>query len=229
MALVASDILRDAQKLLQDPDGTRWTLEELTHALNDGMLEACLHKPSAFAEAVVLTLSEGTWQTLAAGQSQFMRAVRNITDEGPPRVAGDAITPIERDALDMQIPDWHQNSVVPFTSTVQHVMVDPMNPTEFYVFPGNDGTGKIEAMVAMEPTLVTIPSSDPTVLANYTDTIDMAPIYKSVLLDYVMHRAFAVDMQMAGSAQRATMYYQSFLNKLGVRRQVEAVANPDTA
>lgn len=229
-ALVAKDLLERVSTLLQDPDHVRWPLSELADALNDGMLEACLVKPSAFAETVVLDLQQGTWQTLAAGQSQFLRAVRNITSaEGvTPRSAGPAITPVERDQLDHQIPNWHKANTVPFATTVQHVMTDPMNPTDFYVFPGNTGSGRIEAMVAMEPTLVTKPA-DPTVLANYTSTIDMAPIYKSALIDYMLYQAYSKDMQMAGSAQRAVAHYQSFLQKLGSRRQVEAVANPETA
>lgn len=229
-ALVAKDLLERVTALLQDPDNARWSLSELTDALNDGLLEACLIKPSAFAETVELEMQEGTWQMLSAGQSQLLRVVRNITSaaDASPRVAGPAITMIERDALDNQIPDWHDASAVPFEKTVQHVMTDELNPTDFYVFPGNDGTGRIEAMVAIEPTLVSKPADD-TDLAGYDDELDIAPIYKSALIDYMLYQAYMKDMQMAGAGQRAVSHYQSFLQKLGSRRKVEAVANPETA
>lgn len=228
-ALIAKDILERAQSLLQDPDGTRWPLAELVTALNDGLLEICMVKPSACAETVVLDMQEGTWQQLEAGQTQMMRAVRNITSAAVavPRTGGPAITPIERDALDNHIPDWHDATRHPQAATVLHVMTDPMNPTDFYVYPGNDGTGRIEAMVAVEPTQVSTPN-DPTVLADYTDEIDISPVYKGALIDFILYQSFAKDMQIAGAGQRAAAHYQSFLAKLGARRQMEAVATPDT-
>jgi len=227
-ALIAKDVLERAQTFLQDPDAVRWPILELATALNDALLEICLVKPSACAETVILNLQPGTLQKLEADQAQFLRAVCNITSAAEaPRAAGPAITPIERDALDNQIPGWHAAATYPRTSLVQHVITDPMNPTDFYVFPGNDGTGRMEAMVAVTPTLITIPG-DPTDLAGYTDEIDLNPVYKSVLVDFILYQAFAKDMQLAGSSQRAMAYYQSFMTKLGARRQIEAVATPDT-
>ncbi|WP_104019126.1 phage adaptor protein [Roseovarius nitratireducens] len=230
-ALIAKDVLERAQTLLQDPNGTHWPLPELASALNDALLEICLTKPSACAETVVLSLQEGTWQTLDAGQTQLLRVVRNITSGAGDavRTSNLAITPIERDALDNQIPDWHDATRHPASATVLHVMTDPMNPTDFYVYPANDGNGQIEAMVAVEPTSVSIPGVGPDVLTNYTDEVDISPIYKSALIDYILYQSHAKDMQMAGASQRAMAHYQSFLSKLGVRRKVEAVATPDSA
>lgn len=229
-ALVAKDLLNDAQTLLQDTGAKRWSLVGLTRALNDGLLEICMIKPSACAETVVLDLVEGTLQSLEEGQSQFLRVVRNITSAAgvTPVVGGRIISVIEQAALDTQIPNWHDTNVVPFGKTVAHIVFDELNPRSFYVYPGNDGTGRIEAMLAVEPSMVSLPA-DPTDVDNYTDEIDISPVYKSALLDFMLYRSYAMDMQVAGGAQRASMYLQSFNQKLGLRAQSEAVANPETA
>lgn len=228
-ALVAKDIISRALTHLQDPDGTRWSYEELADALNDAVLEMCLLKPSAFAESVVIDLQAGTHQALPAGYAQLMRVVRNITSASgvTPRIGGPVITEVDKSAMDQQVPRWHMAGVVPHAATVQHVIYDAMNPLEFYVFPGNDGNGRVEVVAAVEPELVSIPA-DPTELADYTDTIDVAPIYKSALVDYLLYMAYVKDSQIAGSAQRSLAFYRSFQTKLGARNTIEATAAPET-
>lgn len=227
--LVAKDVLKRVRTILQDAGSVHWTLQELTDALNDGLLEICLLKPSACAKTIVLDLDEGTYQKLEVGHSQLMRVTRNITsaDGVEPRVGGPVITPIERQILDQQIPGWHDTSVMPFSAIVRHVMTDEFDPRSFYVYPGNNGTGRIEAAVAVAPTKVSEPA-DPNDIDQYTDEIDISPVYQSVLIDYMLYRAFSKDMQMANSANRAVAHYQNFNNALGARRQIEGVANPDT-
>jgi hypothetical protein len=46
--------------------------------------------------------------------------------------------------------------------------------------------------------------------------------------DYVLHRAFQKDVDVPGAAQRSQMYLQSFMQSLGLRQQVEMMANPNT-
>lgn len=229
MALIARDVISRVRNILQDAGSVHWTLQELRDALNDGLLEICLLKPSACADAVVMELEQGTLQRLDDGQSQLMRVTRNITSAvgAEPRVSGPVITPIERQILDQQIPGWHDATQMPFSPVVRHVMTDEFNPRVFYVYPGNDGTGRIEAIVATEPTPVSEPG-DPNDITAYTDEVDISPVYQSVLIDYMLYRAFSKDMQMANAANRAVAHYQNFTNALGVRRQIEAVANPDT-
>jgi len=228
-ALVAKDVLKRVRTILQDAGNVRWTLSELVDGLNDGLLEICFIKPSAMSQTTVLLMDEGTYQSLDPAHTQLLRVTRNITSAVgvTPRVSGPVITPIEREILDQQIEGWHDTAIVPFSATVRHVITDNLSPREFYVFPGNDGTGAIEAVVAVEPSKIQTPN-DPLDIDQYTSEIDISPVYQSVLIDYMLYRAFSKDMQMAGSAQRAMAHYQNFNNALGARRQIEGLANPDT-
>lgn len=225
--LVASDVLQRARTILQDAGSTRWLLTELCDWLNDAMLDICFHKPDACSSTDILDLEEGTLQTLPDGVSQLLRVTRNITAAGPPRVAGKVIKPIVRDILDNQIPGWHDTSVVPFSAVVTHVCFDSMDKEHYYVFPGNTGTGQIEAVVAKEPTKVTKPNPTENI-EGYTDALDIDPIYQGVIIDFILHRAFSKDMQLAGAINRADMHYQRYASALGLRTQIEAMANVNT-
>lgn len=230
MALTAQDVLSRARTVLQDAGSTRWLLPELLDWINDGLRSVALYKPTAISETKVLELDEGTYQELAPGQ-QLLRARRNITSAAgaTPRVGGPVITPIAREILDAQNPNWHDNNSVPFSATVRHIMSDVMDPRVFYVFPGNDGTGKIEATVSKEPAGLEIASgADANDIASYTMELPISPIYLDPLLDFVLYRAFSKDMQLAGSAQRSVAHYQNFMNALNLRQEVEKQANVNT-
>ena len=134
-----------------------------------------------------------------------------------PRTGGRAITPTRRDILNDQFLDWHSAAVVPFTRTVQHVIADEFEPRQFYVFPGNDGTGIIEAIVALIPTPVA---------ANATAPLDR--LYANALADYVAYRCYAEDTILNGSVQRAQAHYGLFQQALGIRQDIEGSANVNT-
>jgi len=228
MPITAQDVLTRARAVLQDAGSTRWLLPELLDWINDGLRSIALYKPSAISETTVLELQEGTYQELAEGQ-QLLRAARNITSAvgATPRVGGPVITPIAREILDAQNPNWHDTGSVPFSATVRHVMSDLMDPRIFYLYPGNDGTGKIEATVSKEPAPIAA-TGDVNDIFSYAVDLPISPIYLDPLLDFVLYRAFSKDMQLAGSAQRSVAHYQNFMNALNLRQQVENLSNVNT-
>lgn len=228
MSFTAKDILWAAQTTLQDAGNRRWTLEELRVYLNDGLKQIAYLKPSAVSKSKRVSLQRGTYQELPDGE-HLLRVIRNITsaDGVTPRVSGPVITPIDRSILDAQFSDWHDENSVPFSATVTHVMMDEENPRVFYVYPGNDGNGAIEAVVSANPAKVAAPSN-PLDIASYTTAIDIPTLYENVLRDYVLSRAFEKDAAIPGAVQRAAAYRQSFNDALGVKSQIEAVNNINT-
>lgn len=219
MALVARDVLQKVRTILQDAGSTRWLLTELSDWLNDALLDICFHKPDACSELETLTLVSGTKQELPAGAVQLIRVIRNTS--------GRVVTPIAREILDAQIPDWHDSAAVPYSATVAHVSYDDMDLRHFWVFPGNDGTGSVEAIVSREPEKIVKPAN-PEDINGYTGTLDISPVYQSAIMDFMLSRALSKDMQLAGAAERAMAHYQNYLRQLGVRDQVEAMANVNT-
>lgn len=219
------DIMVQAGILLNDTAHVRWTLAELCLWINDAVKATILAKPSASSGTAVLSLSEGTLQTLDAPYLSLIDVTRNITSEGPPRVSGRVITMAKRSDLDAQNPGWHSNAEVRFAKEVRHVMFDELNPREFFVFPGNNGQGKIEAVVATQPTALAA-SGDPELEASYAGSIGLPEPYSVPIVDYVCYRAQSKD-DIGGDAGRASVSFQAWAAAVGLKVQVEASHSPN--
>jgi hypothetical protein len=223
MPVNVADVLSRASKALSDVDEVRWTAASKLEYFNDGLLEIAVQKPSAFSRTVELPLAAGTLQTVPEAYSGLIRAVRNVTGDAgaTPRAGGRAITPTRRDILNDQFLDWHSAATIPYARTVQHVIADEFEPRQFYVFPGNDGTGIIEAIVALIPDAIASPITSAT-------TAPLDRVYFNALADYVAYRAYAEDTILNGSVQRAQAHYQLFQQALGIRQGIEGAANVNT-
>lgn len=230
MTILASEIFDRVRRVAQDETSVRWPLVELRIWINDALREIVLQKPTASARTVVLPLVAGTYQSVPSQYISLLRVTRNLkTGANSPRIGGRAIRVVPRDILDAQHPSWHDSSVVPLSVEVKHVIFDPADPMAFYVYPGNTGSGFVEATVSANPTPVPLPAleSDYEVLSAYAVPLDIQDVYANALLDYVLYRAYSKDAQYAGNAQRAAGHYQQFANSLGMKVKVDAVANPN--
>lgn len=220
MAFTAGDVIRSAQSTLQDAGGVRWLLPELLGYLNAGVRDIALQKPSATAETTTVALEQGTEQSLPAGYHRLLSVISNVSN-------GRAITPVVREVLDMQIPGWHSNAVLPFNQVVSHVLDDPFDTSRFHVCPGNDGNGEIRVILSRLPSPIPTPGS-PLDIAEYTAEVQVPDIYENALVDYVCYRAFSKDINVPGAAQRAQAHYGLFQAALGLKREVDMVENIDT-
>lgn len=221
MAFTAKDVLTRVSTILQDSGAVRWPLPEQLTWLNDATREIAIVKPNATAKTVVISLVSGTKQEIPETAASLIQVTRNITGTS---TGGRVITPIVREVLDRQIPRWHETEFLPFSANVKHVIDDPFDQRVFYVVPGNDGTGKIEAVVSSIATDIPVPTNQ-FEIDDYTAAVDLQDIYRNVVVDYVLYRAFSKDMALAGAVQRAQAHYMQFSNALGIKVQGEAVAN----
>ncbi len=228
MPVQARDVLSRAQKQLQDDTGVRWPLPELAMWLNDGARECAIHKPSSTARSVVLDLVQGTRQEIPVGDLQLMRVIRNLgaasTDAN--RVGGRAVRLVNRDVLDTQLPEWHSAEAHAFVPQVKHFVFDEADPRAFYVYPGNSGTGKVEALVSHAPEPIPETGVE---LSSYTAPIPLPDVYSNALLDYVLYRAYSKDASFAENAERASRHFQAFASTLGIKQTHENQSGPTTA
>lgn len=228
MAL-ASEVLDRARRLIQDETSVRWPLVELVMWLDDGQREVALQKPSAASANRVVTLQAGTLQSIPDDAIALLRIVRNIQSvNGDARVGGSVIRICARDILDATNRNWHDNRDVRFSQTVKHYVYDEEDTRSFYVYPGNDGTGLVEAIVALDPVRIEpVRGIDVEDLAAYEVALTLPGIYANALVDYVCYRAFAKDAQFAGSTQRAALHFQQFANAIGIKYNQEALSSPN--
>lgn len=224
------EILERAGVQLNDDEFVRWTLPELCDWLNEAQRAIVLAKPSACSRTVILDLEAGTKQIVPqAGDPKplmLLTIVRNVTDAGPPVKGGRIVTPVERAVLDAQEPHWHDPRRTPYRTEVRHFMYDEAVPLEYYVYPGNNGQGKVEAALSMLPTPLTA-QGDPDKVESYGQALDLPEPYSVPLLDYVLFRAQSKD-DTAGDAGRAMAHYQQFAAALGIKIQVEGATSPNS-
>ena len=230
MTLTAADVMKRANITLNDAGLVRWTAPELREYLNDGMREIAMSKPNAVTDTVEISLVSGTRQTLDSAYISIIRVHRNLdsVDADPEgRAGGRAIRAVQRETLDSIMPGWQDPDTLAYSDVVDHVMVDIANPREFFVVPGNDGTGVIEATVSVLPTDVPEPASNPLQIESYTTTLDVPEIYRSPLVNYILYRAYAKDSESANAANRSQAHYAAFQQALGIKAQADMTMNVD--
>ena len=205
--ITALSLIERAGTIIQDETNIRWPKDELLKWLNDGQREIVLHKPSAYPQEGIEALSSGTRQNIPSDGVSIIDVPRNET--GSYR----SIRIVEREILDAQRPNWHSDSPA---QEVQHYIFDPRNPKTFYVYPPNDGTGRVRVVYAAAPTDI-----------SQSDTITIDDIYANALLDYIIYRASSKDADYALNDRRAEAMYRTFLNSLGVLDQRHKTEEPN--
>jgi hypothetical protein len=225
MTITAKQVMILAGRLLQDEDAVRWTLPELAEWINEGVKAVLLAKPSANSVTDVIPLVPGTYQVIDDQYLLLLRIVRNIAIDGPPRVGGRVIRVTTRDALDAQAPYWHDPRQTPYKKEVRQFIFDEESPRSFYVYPGNDGTGKIEAVMSKLPAKI-LASGDANALASYDADIGLQDIYLSPILDFTLFRAMSKDSD-GGNPMGAAAHYQAFATAVGLKTQVEGANSPN--
>ncbi|CAB4122911.1 hypothetical protein UFOVP33_72 [uncultured Caudovirales phage] len=210
--ITTASILTKAAKLLQDTTGVRWDNTELLGWLNSGQRETMIYKPNSNVKALAWKLAAGTRQSLPADAVQLIDVVRNMGTDG--NTPGRAIRQTERETLDASFPNWHATSP---NAVIKHFMFNPLDPKNFYVYPPQPAAnqGYAEVLYGAVPANATSDGS-----------ITVDDIYETVLLDYILYRAFSKDSEYADQT-KADKYQTSFITALTGKARVEAGANPN--
>ena len=209
MAFTAAQVMKRASTILQDAGAERWTAMELHDWLNQALVEVSTMKPNAKTVVATMNLSAGTVQNVPPEYTCLSRVLRNVGAGAGS--GGTAITVLaRREILDRQMPGWQDPAILPNGKTVNMVYQDLAAPRSFWVVPGNDGTGKIEAVFGASPTPAAAPTApaDKLLVDKYVAEVDLPDIYQTILLDLVLFRAFSKDSAAPDAAQRAGAHFE---------------------
>lgn len=207
-------IVTKAQTILQDVTGVRWPSSELLSWLNDGQREVVLFKPNSYVKNVAVKLVSGTKQSLPADGIQLIDIVRNMGAGGV--TPGRSIRITMREILDAQVSNWHDDSIADIV--VKHYVYSQFDPKTFYVYPPQPtvNQGYVELIYGASP-------ADTTLIG----TISIDDIYQSILLDYVLYRAYSKDTEYAADENRAAFHQAAYLASLTGKAKVETGLNPN--
>ena len=213
MSVSVSRLLTQTATQLQDQDHNRWPLPELLDYLNSGMREIIWIQPIAFRQWRILDLSEGPRQYFS-DLYQILQITSNI-------ISGDLQTGVVRGRaprqvligrLDLFTPGWMNSDL---SSEVVEYALDSVDRQAFWVFPPNDGTGKVESKVIAKPEFLDTPAT-PDDLSSYTSMeANIESEFSPALVYYMLSRAWAKDSDFAGNMDISTRYYGLFKSVLG--------------
>lgn len=212
MAVSAQTIIDRVRSQLIDTDTSpRWTDAELLRWTSDAQRTIVSLIPAATSTTVTLSLSSGTRQTIPSDGHMLLSVIRNLNADSS---SARAVRITTRELLDGYNSDWHAS---PSTKYVQNYTYDPQTPDVFYVYPPNNGLGKVEITYSIMPTELT----------TGTDNLTVADIYQTAVIDYVMYRAHQKDSDYAAGQAVAAGYLQIFLAHLGQGDAAELNNSPN--
>lgn len=213
----ARDIIDRAAILLEDTGNVTYTRSELLGWVNEALGQVVLYAPGSLPRSVAVDLVAGTRQALPADTIVLIDVLRNLD-----KLNGDqprqAVRIVTREALDNGPFDWHMARP---QREVQVYCYDTNAPKEFFVYPPNDGDGRVELTYAAEPTPI----------AAEGDALPLQSIYDAAVLNYVMYRAYShdTDYDGDGSGTAAAQFLQAFEHALNGKATLDSTIGANVA
>lgn len=203
--MLASDIISSVRVVLNDGAGVYWTDSEMLGWVNDAQLVVAVVRPDSVSDTADVTLVAGSKQSLPTDGIRLLDIVRNT--------GGRAVRLIERETLDLFDPSWHTGTA---SSTVKHYVYDNRVPMTFYVYPPATAGSSVEMTYSKMPTPATSASS----------ALTIPEIYKDIMVNYVLFRAYSKDAEHAANAGLASTYLQILNSLTGVKLSKDVAFQP---
>lgn len=226
MTITAQSVVRRATDLLQDPSSIRWPAHELVRWLNDAQRAIIKVRPDALNVTATVTLVAGSRQdldnvALSPPPAKLIEITRNVAATS----AMGAVTQVQRQILDAQVPGWHG---LAGKVDVKHYMFDVRAPKTFYVYPPATTLAQLEVMYCAYPTDIAEPS-DGSTYADVDGNISLPDIFGDDVLNLVLYRAYSKDADYAGNAERAAAYLGMVSASLGAEIAATVAVSPKAA
>lgn len=209
MSVTVAQVISAIGKLLQDTDHTRWSVNDLVEYINEAQSAIVTIKPDANPATSVVQLVQGSKQSIPSDAISLLNVNRNMGADG--LTPGEVVTRTSMEALSSLLPSWHtiQGEVV------QKYISEADNKNVFYVFP---------AQTSSPSYIELIYSKRPGALTADTDLIELDDEYKSVIVNYVVYRAFSEEIDSTPSLALAQTYYGLFKEAVGAKIAAEQAA-----
>lgn len=205
--ITTQTVIDDVNTILNDVLKARWPEAELIRYLNHAQLAIVARRPDASVLTTTFSCAAAAKQTLPATALRLIDVLAN-------RATGAAITLIDADVLNEQIPNWRDAGSP--VAKVEHYVYDDRNPKVFYTYPVPTGGLELDVVYSVAPTEAT---------GGGTITID--DIYLNPIVDYMLYRCYQKDTENPANAARAGSHYSAFLRALGDKTQTDAAASPN--
>lgn len=207
---------------LADQEGgfgyTSWPINQLINTYNDAVSAIQAHRPELLATTSPFVLAAGSIQTLPLSFGDFITIANN----------GNGLVPRQTDAtlagafnkpgccpppLDLAC------SGGPAAYAPTSVSHDPRDGRSFRVYPPVPPGTAVTVQVRHIPRAVVFNFS------NWNDLIPVDPAYLSVLVEWMLKRAYEVDDESVASTEKAGYHARNFFTLLGVKYRQDSLHN----
>lgn len=217
----AADLIVGVSRLLNDAEPgyehIRWTRADLLEYLNDAQKQVYLYRPELYAQTDVFALVPGARQGPLPDGCQLQKIIGSAGDAGRARKIDDGLLQAFADTgcAPVNVSDDYRVGGYSFT---------PQDPMSFFVDPPvpNDGRSYTVALVCQQaPEAITLAQLDDADPRN--DRLVTPARMHNALVEWMLYRAYSVDMESAQSFAKQEAHRQHFYAMLGVSEAKERV------
>jgi hypothetical protein len=209
--MLGSDVDAGVQAVLNDSAREHWTLTNIKQWIYEAELVLGEFAPRALTRTVDITIASGeVTHALDTDYAKLLEVVANMGADG--ETPGRAISYTALDRLAAVKPKWR----IERGPAIRHYMTDERDQRTWYTWPGVASEWHVEARVILAPQII----------SGLTDTLAADDSYLPAMIDYALHRAYAMDAEEAMNLQLAGAHYGAFASKIGMKIQKWSSAGP---
>lgn len=219
MAEFAAGLIIEVAHLLNDAEPgyehIRWSRGDLLEYLNDAQRQVYLYRPELYAHTDVFALAPGARQGPLPDGCQLQKIIGSAGDTGRARKVDDGLLQAFADTGCAPVSVCGDYRVSGYSFT-------PQDPMAFFVDPPvpDDGQPYTVVLVCQQsPEAITLAHLDDADPRN--DRLVTPARMHNALIEWMLYRAYSVDMESAQSFAKQEAHRQHFYAMLGVSEAKE--------
>ena len=201
-----------AERKILDESNDEYSEQNLLDLFHLAVKEIINLEPRAHTESRVWQLSPSTRQISPADAVELVDVIMNMGANGA--TPGAAIRETTLDVMRALLPGWE--AVTP-TDVAEHWFKVPESKVEFMIYPPSTGNNQLLARITTIPAQVLWDSNDYFKIA----IIPIDDTFSTAIINGMVYMAYDDDSDTPGNTPRSQVYYQRFLQDLGLRAQKE--------
>ena len=199
-------IIQRVRNLLQDNTAVpRWTNNDLLDCYNEALLAVVQNRPDVNSQVVAFACQAQAVQSLPPGTYRLLDIVDNPS-------TGRTVIATTRSSLDSLLPNWTTAT----GENVEQFVYDQKSPAVFYVYPVPPVDHQLNLLVSQAPERIVITDFD-----TDTQSLSLNELWLNPVINYMLFRAYSMDMETEANARQAQSYLSLFANDLGLKWNVD--------
>lgn len=206
--MTPANVITEARKLLQDTQQpNRYSDADMVGYVNQVLRRMVVFRPDLFTVITSIPLTANTVIQSLPSDAHRLVEVYYINDYN-------AVTEVEREVLERAYPLWVSDPAGIPLNYIRH----PRNATQFFLYPR-----PVSSLTATAE-YIAIPST----YTLYDQIANLKDAYLGTVVDGVVWLASSIDDEHVSSG-RAKLFYDAFVQSLGVDLQQRAVVDSENA